>query len=153
MRFDYTGRCTGAETTAQREFRVPKEEAVTSVGLRVIAVQVKLGVVADSNTGIDEQQDILGFRAAPGLGERIVVERGVRAYLYAVVDQGLCIGALVAAGQPVIIGVFQTHIDETVSPQWQADIAFHLVALFVLVKFAVLYPERAHLRPRPSSGS
>ena len=146
MRFYYTGRRTGAETAAQREFRVTEKEPVTPVGFRVIAVQVELCVVVDIDPGIDEQEDILGLRATPGLGERLVVERGVRANLHTVIDQRLCIGTLVAARQRIIIGVFHARVDETVVAQGEADIAFHLVTLFVLVKFAVPDPQRTAFR-------
>ncbi len=98
MRFYYTGHRTGAETATKREFRISKKETVTPVGFRVVAVQVEFGVIADSDAGIDKQQDILGFRTAPGLGERLVVERGVSSNLHTVVNQGLSVGTLVAAG-------------------------------------------------------
>ena len=107
-------------------------------------MQIELGVRAEGQTGVDEQQDVFGFRTAPGLRQRLIVERRVRAYpLRAIVDQRLSVGTLMPPGKALVAGVFEAQIGEAVVAQRHAQIAFHLVSLLILVELPIMRPNLA----------
>ena len=67
-------------------------------------MQIELGIRAEGHAGVDEQQDVFGFRTAPGLGKRLIVKRGVRAYsLHAVVNERLGVGTLMSPGKSLVV--------------------------------------------------
>ena len=109
---------TGTEAAAKGIFRIAEKETVTPVGLCVIAVQVKFDILADTDAGIDKQQNILSFRAAKGLYKRFVMKGCIGADpLHPVVNQGLGIGSLVAPGQRVIARIFKAEIGKAIATQ------------------------------------
>ena len=107
-------------------------------------MQIELGVRAEGHAGVDEQQDVFGFRTAPGLGKRLIVKRGVRPYpLHAVVNERLGVGTLMSPGKGLVVGVFEAQVGKAIVAQRQAQVAFHLVTFLILVELPVLRPNLA----------
>ena len=79
-------------------------------------MQIEFCVRAEGQAGVDEQQNVFGFRTAPGLRQRLIVERRVRAYpLRAVVDQRLGVGTLMPPGKALVAGVFEAQVGKAIA--------------------------------------
>ena len=124
----------------------PVEEPVAAEGVGIVALRIHRGHGVDLHAGIEEQPDVLAVGPAPGLHERGVVERRVRAHArHACVDKRLGAGPLDAARQRVVFRILGAQVQEPPIADRQADVARQQERLLAFVELAVLRAELAPL--------